>query len=136
MSLLENLPETFMNKRIMTKTIRKDAILTLLEVDSDIVDISGNVNQILITPTFTKGSSDGVILRVYFSTDNTNWKMLSIRSNDGTYDSYAENPILITTEEPIEIPIPVKTGYVKVSAQGTTDITNTSLQLDITVGNV
>lgn len=123
------------NNNIQTNSIRTAAILTTSYVNATTVSIEG-ANQLQILAQFTKGSSDGVNLKIEISQDKSTFFQETSYSVNSGYILHTATTRRLTASGNHLISVPISGKWLKISAQAITSATGTSLTLDVTKANI
>ncbi len=120
---------------IVYETIREALILTTGYVASDSIIIK-NADQLQLWVAFTKGSSNGVRLKIEYSDDDSTFFQESRYSLVGTEFQHVAVIRTIIASANLVISLPVAAKYVKVSAQAISSGTSTLLAIKAAKANL
>jgi len=118
------------------ETIRDAAILTTSYVAGNILSEVHDRNQLIILVDLTMGDLTSAELKVEFSDDGTNYYQETASSVSGGTISESLGERVFTESGSYRVLVPINDRYVKVSAKGTGDITDSSMALKAIVGRV
>jgi hypothetical protein len=119
-------------------TVRDAAILTTSYVAGTVIGLDSEdsihqlhvKNQLVLKVDFTIGSLTSVEIKIEYSHDNSDYYQFTYVGAPSTGASAATPFVLqLTATGKCEIPIPIKSRYIKVSAKGTGTVTNSSLKI-------
>lgn len=116
--------------------IRSAAILTNSYVAGTVLENVHGLNQIVLLASFTKGNLTTLELKFEFSTDNTTWYQETFQAVSGATATETLGEHQTSATGNLRILVPIKDRYVRVSAKGTGDVTNSSLLLTVISGTV
>ena len=115
--------------------VRTAAILTNSYVAGTVIENTEQNNQLVMLIQFTIGSLTTGQVKIEFSPDNTTWyqQVGTAYSSGTTTTDVAEYSFDATGN--FEIPVPIKSRYIRISAKGTGTVTSSSMTIDAIVGN-
>ena len=118
-------------------SVRQAAALTTSYVASNAINIQG-ANQLQLLVSFTKGESDGCMLKIEYSEDKTDWYQESMVSEFPSVNDVKHTPITRKIEDSANliISVPISSSFLRVSAKVITSGTGTSLSILATIANI
>lgn len=118
-------------------SVRQAAALTTSYVASNAINIQG-ANQLQLLVSFTKGESDGCMLKIEYSEDKTDWYQESMVSEFPSVNDVKHTPITRKIEDSANliISVPISSSFLRVSAKAITSGTGTSLSILATIANI
>ena len=127
-----------MGNDYILKNVRSSAVVgTTSMVAGTVIDNAKFEDEVILLVDFTKGNLTNASIKVEFSPDNTNYYQEVnelMTAGATTYAVVAITHTLNTTGKYRLAPIKIKDRYIKVSAQGSGDNTNSLLAIDAIVG--
>nr|QGH72388.1 MAG: hypothetical protein [Podoviridae sp. ctka020] len=116
----------------MQKTaVRSSAVLTTSYVVGNKVTADGNVNQLVLSVNFTKGSLTSGEIKVELSYDDTDYLREQNASVSSGTSTLSDNEYTFTTTGKKQILIPLAgAAYIKVYAKGTGTVTDSLMAID------
>lgn len=116
--------------------VRAAAITTNSYVPGTVIEDCGGLNQLVVYVDFTKGSLTSMQIKVEFSHDNSDWYQqttdtISVGTNDHALEEHN-----FTATGKYRLAIPLKDEYVRISTKGTGTVTDSSVKVKATTGQV
>jgi hypothetical protein len=120
----------------IVREIRDKAVLTTAYVAGTVLEGCEKFNQMNLLVEFTKGDLTSLEVKVEFSPNGVGYfqETASAVSGGTSTDSLLEHTF--TSSGNYRLPIPIKDGYVKVSAKGTGTVTSSFCRVRAILGNV
>lgn len=122
------------------ESVRAAAILTGSYVAGTVLSpFKGNPalrNQLNLLVDFTIGSLTTAEIKIEFSTDGTTYFQDTFESITGGTSELSLGVYQLSATGKYVINVPVKWGYIKVSAKGTGTATDSSMKIDAVLGTV
>jgi hypothetical protein len=116
------------------KSVRAAAILTDAFVAGTTLEITEGYDQLVMLIDFTKGSLTSVEVKVEFSPDNTNFYQETFQAISSGTATESLGVHTFTATGKYRVMIPILDRYIKISADGTGTLTDSSLAIDAILG--
>lgn len=114
-------------------TIRAAAILTGSYAPATVISDAQNFNHLSVGVFFTIGNLTNLKLKLESSHDNSVWRQETTQTISGGVITEAAADHTYTATGNVSLEIDVSAPYLRISALGTGDATNSSLSLDATL---
>lgn len=128
--------ELLSESNVKTYTIREEAELTTLFVESETFIITGS-NQLQLLVSFTKGNSDGCRIKIEFSKDKVKWYQ------ESSYSFFQDVSVVhkpayreLWDSSDIIISVPISATFMRVSCAAITTGDSTSLSIMATIDRI
>lgn len=117
--------------------VRASAITTNAFVAGTVVDMTPEINQMVLYIDFTIGSLTSMEIKVEFSNNDSAYYQESYQSSVTTgVATIVPKSYTFTATGKYRLPIPVKDRFVKVSTNGTGTVTSSLVAIDLIVDAV
>ena len=123
------------------QAVRSSAVLTGSYVGGTVLGTPGTVplqsyllNQVVIYIDLTLGNLTSAEVKVEFSNDNSDFYQETAVAISGGVAGTSLLAYTFTASGKYRIPVPVKDKYIRISAKGTGDVTNSLMAVNAIVG--
>lgn len=114
--------------------VRSAAILTGSYVAGTVIGPVGLQNQLMVLIDLTFGALTDAQVKVEFSNDGTTYYQETFSSVSGGTSTESAGTHKFTATGKYRLAIPIKDQYIKISAIGTGDVSNSSMTINAVVG--
>jgi len=124
----------FMHQDYIHKSIRAASVVTSGYVAATVIEDAHLLNQLVLLAQWTKVAATSLFLKVEYSNDKVTWYQESFSSVSGGVDTITLGYHVLDATGNYAIPIATKYKFIRISAQGNGNLTNTVLALEAIVG--